>query len=172
MKRIVITHGLLCGLVLVGLLVATLPFTEVIGFEYAALFGYTAMVAAFLFVFFGIKAYRDRELGGRITFGRAFTAGLAMTVISSLCYVVAWQFIYFGLAPDFMDRYADYVVEQARQAGEPEEVVTRTAHDLAEFKKQYDQPLFNAAVTFIEPLPVGLLMTLISAFTLRRAGPP
>lgn len=29
-------------------------------------------------------------------------------------------------------------------------------------------PLFNAAITFVEPFPVGLLVTLISAGVLRR----
>jgi hypothetical protein len=32
----------------------------------------------------------------------------------------------------------------------------------------YQNPLVNMAYTFIEPLPVGLLMTLISAAILRR----
>ena len=31
-----------------------------------------------------------------------------------------------------------------------------------------DNPLINAAVTFTEPFPVGLLITLISAAVLRR----
>jgi len=32
------------------------------------------------------------------------------------------------------------------------------------FKEMYRNPLVNIAFTFIEPLPVGLLMTLISGF--------
>jgi hypothetical protein len=32
----------------------------------------------------------------------------------------------------------------------------------------YDNPLLNAAVTFIEPFPIGLLITLISAAVLRK----
>lgn len=36
------------------------------------------------------------------------------------------------------------------------------------FERLYANPLVNVAFTFIEPFPVGILMTLISAFTLRR----
>jgi hypothetical protein len=36
------------------------------------------------------------------------------------------------------------------------------------FKELYENPFFNAAVTFLEPLPVGLVMTLISAAILRK----
>ena len=35
----------------------------------------------------------------------------------------------------------------------------------------YDNPLLNAAMTFIEPFPVGLGITLISAAVLRKKGP-
>lgn len=32
---------------------------------------YTAIVLSLLFVYFGIRSYRDNQLGGKITFGRA-----------------------------------------------------------------------------------------------------
>jgi hypothetical protein len=35
----------------------------------------------------------------------------------------------------------------------------------------YQNPIVNMAYTFMEPLPVGLLITLISAAVLRRKGP-
>ena len=35
----------------------------------------------------------------------------------------------------------------------------------------YQNPLINMAYTFVEPLPVGLLITLISAALLRRKAP-
>jgi hypothetical protein len=35
----------------------------------------------------------------------------------------------------------------------------------------YQNPLVNMAYTFIEPLPVGLIITLISAVILRRKAP-
>jgi hypothetical protein len=32
----------------------------------------------------------------------------------------------------------------------------------------YDNPLLNAAMTFLEPFPIGLVITLVSAAVLRR----
>jgi hypothetical protein len=46
-----------------------------------------------------------------------------------------------------------------------------TARQMESFKKLYDTPLLNAAVTFLEPFPVGLLVTLISAAVLRKREP-
>jgi hypothetical protein len=39
---------------------------------------------------------------------------------------------------------------------------------MAALKAMYANPLINVAVTFLEPLPMGLLVTLISAGILRR----
>jgi len=36
----------------------------------------------------------------------------------------------------------------------------------------YKNPLYNAALTFMEPLPVGLLVALISATVLSRRKKP
>jgi len=38
-------------------------------------------------------------------------------------------------------------------------------------KEMLKNPLINAAMTFIEPFPVGLVMTLVSAGILRRRAP-
>lgn len=39
---------------------------------------------------------------------------------------------------------------------------------MEEFKEMYKNPLINVALTLLEPLPVGLLFTLVSAGVLRR----
>ena len=75
---------------------------------------------------------------------------------------------YFRIAPDFFDKYSAYTTARARAAGQSEEAIAANARQMAEFKKMYDNPAMNAAITFIEPLPVGLLMTLVSAMALRR----
>ncbi len=168
MKRSVLTFGLLSGIASAVMMLATVPFLDRIGFDNGVVFGYTAIVASFLFVFFGIKSYRDKELGGSITFGRALAAGLLMTVISSACYVITWEFVYYKLTPDFSQKYSAYAIEKARAAGASAEEVAKTERQMAELTAMLDQPLMNAAFSFIEPFPVGVLMTLVSAAVLKR----
>ena len=45
---------------------------------------------------------------------------------------------------------------------------TASTQELAKFKQQYENPLYNSAMTFLEPFPVGLAITLISAAILRK----
>ena len=171
MKKVVITFGLLSGAMAAVMMFATLPFVERIGFDRSIVVGYTTIVISMLFVYFGVRSYRDNVLGGRLTFGDGFKAGLAITAISSACYVAAWLVLFYGFMPDFVDRYTAYVVDSARASGASEAVIASKIKETEDARKLLENPLTNAAVSFLEPFPVGLLVTLISAAVLRRRSP-
>jgi len=168
MRKTVITFGLLSGAVSSLMMLATVPFLDRIGFDHGEILGYTTIVLSCLFVFFGVRSYRENSAGGTLTFGRALGVGLLITLVSCACYVVTWEIIYFKLAPGFADKYAAYTVERVRSSGASAQQIEATARQMQQFKQQYDQPLFNAAITFMEPFPIGFLVALVSAAVLRR----
>ncbi|MGE0865614.1 MAG: DUF4199 domain-containing protein [Vicinamibacterales bacterium] len=172
MQKIVLTFGLIAGAVMAAFMFATLPFQEQIGFDRGAIVGYTSMVLAFLMVFFGVKSYRDNVAGGHVTFGQAFKVGLLITLVATTCYVVSWQILYYGFMPDFLEKYTAYALEQARQGGATDTQLAQQAREMAEFGEMYQNPLVNVAFTVIEPLPVGLVFTLVTAgvFGRKRTG--
>jgi amino acid transporter len=171
MRKIVLRFGLIAGLILSSTMLLALVFQDQIGFDKGAIVGYSSMVVAFLMVYFGVQAYRDQLSGGSVGFGRAFLVGLAITAVACVCYVVTWEFVFFVLAPDFLDKYAAYALDQARLAGASEAQIAVKTQEMAEFMQMYRNPLFNMAITLIEPLPVGLLFTLVSAGLLSRQRP-
>ncbi|HYX28953.1 MAG TPA: DUF4199 domain-containing protein [Pyrinomonadaceae bacterium] len=169
MKRIVLTFGLISGALMALFMFATMPFIDKIGMDKGYFVGYTSMVLAFMLVFFGIRSYRENVGGGAISFGRAFAVGILITVISSVCYVIAWEILYRNFMPDFMDKYAAYVIEKARAAGASAQSIQAQQQQMQQFKQLYNNNfLVNFAMTFIEPFPVGLIITLISALILRK----
>jgi hypothetical protein len=168
MKKTVLTFGLISGVVTTGLMLATLPFVDAIGFDKGEFVGYTALVLSFLLVFFGIRSYREHTGAGRITFGRAFGVGILITLITCAFYVGTWEVIYFKLMPGFGEKYAGYMVAQAKASGANQETIDARVKEAQSFKEMYDKPLINAAMTFTEPFPVGLVMTVLSAAVLRR----
>jgi uncharacterized membrane protein (DUF485 family) len=168
MRKIVLTFGLIAGAILSAMMLITLQFQEQIGFDKGAIIGYTTMVLAFLMVFFGVRSYRDNVAGGSVTFGRALGVGLLITIVATVCYVATWEVIYYKLAPDFGDKYAAYAVEKAKAAGATDEQIAVKMKEMTEFKEMYRKPLVNIAFTFLEPLPVGLLLTLVTAGVLSR----
>jgi hypothetical protein len=172
MKKNVLTFGLISGLIMSVLMGGSLLLADKIGSGHNSLvLGYTIMVASFLLIYFGIRNYRDNSLAGQISFGRAFACGILITLISSVCYVLMWEFLYFNFMPHFMDSYFAAQIHKLQSSGlDPATIAARVAA-IQHSQQLYQNPLVNMAYTLMEPLPVGLLITLISAALLRRRAP-
>lgn len=170
MKRTVLVFGLISGAISTLMVLTTMPFVDRIGFDTAEIIGYTTMILSFLLVFAGVRSYRDNVCGGAIGFGKAFGVGILITLVSCAMYVVTWEILYFklGFMHDFFDKYGEYIVEKARASGASAAAVQAQADEMAKFKQLYENPLYNAAFTFLEPFPVGVLMTLIAAAVLKK----
>jgi hypothetical protein len=70
--------------------------------------------------------------------------------------------------PHFMDSYWAAQIHRVQSSGlDPATIATQVAA-IQHSAQLYQNPFVNMAYTFIEPLPVGLVMTLISAAILRR----
>jgi hypothetical protein len=169
MRKIVLTFGLIAGAILSAMMLLTLPFHDQIGFGTTGLVvGYTSMVLAFLMIYFGVRSYRDNVADGRVSFGRAFKVGFLIMALASVCYVATWQLVYYKFMPDFSDKYAAYEMEKAKASGASDAELAAQAAEMAKFKEMYRNPLVNIALTFLEPLPVGLVFTLVTAGVLSR----
>ncbi len=169
MKKTILTFGIISGVISSVLMCATIPFLrDTEHGNKGMLLGYTAIVLSFLLVFFGIRSYRDNLAGGAITFGRAFTIGIGITLISCVFYVISWEIIYFNFLPHMMDNYWAAQIQRVQSSpGTPEAIQAKVAA-IRQSQQSYQNPLINALYTFIEPFPVGLLITLVSAAILRR----
>jgi hypothetical protein len=126
------------------------------------------MVASFLLIYFGVRSYRDNTLGGEISFGRAFACGILITLITTCCYVATWEVLYFNFIPHFMDSYFAAQIHKVQSSGLDPATVAAQVAAIQRSRQSYQNPLVNALYTFIEPLPVGLIITLASAALLRR----
>ena len=70
--------------------------------------------------------------------------------------------------PGFMDKYSAYEIAKMQAAGASAAAVQAQIQGLKHYTEMYNHVLFNSAMTFLEPLPVGLLITLVSAAILRK----
>lgn len=168
MRRIVLTYGLIAAGLLGGMLAPTMWLFDGFSLEYGQLIGYTTMVVAFLMIYFGVRSYRDNVAGGTVRFGRAVTVGSLIMLLGVVGYVATWEVIYYGFAPDFAETYAAAEIEKARAEGKSEAEVAALSAKMAEFAESYQNPLVNIAFTTLEPLPVGVVLTLVSAYALSR----
>lgn len=169
MKKTIITFGLIAGAIVAAAMVyGTYSSYKDPDFESSMMIGYAGMLVAFTFVFIGIQNFRDKQNGGIITFGTAFKIGALISLIASTCYVGVWLIEYYCFIPDFMEKYAASMVNQAQESG-------LTAAELAAEKEKmlmyidwYKNPLLVILLTYMEILPIGLIITLISALILKK----
>ncbi len=170
MRNVVLKYGILSGLIIAVLMVisgAIGGYSEE-NFAMSMVLGYTTMIISLSIIFFGVRNYRDNYSGGSITFGRGFLIGLCIALIASVFYVTTWK-IYSSIAlPDFADKYAARVITDLKKSGASDSTVAIKTKEMAEFKQMYANPFFEIAMTFIEIFPVGLLVSLICAFILKR----
>jgi Protein of unknown function (DUF4199) len=170
MKKTVLTFGLISGVIICVLMGGQLLIADKIGSGHSMLLGYTMMVASFLLIYFGIRSYRDTTLDGQISFGRAFACGILIALITTVFYVAVWEIVYFNFMPHFMDGYFAAQIQKVQTSGlDPATTAARVAA-IQRSQQSYQNPLINMAYTFMEPMPVGLIVTLISAAILRRKG--
>jgi hypothetical protein len=168
MRKIVITFGLISGAISSLVMIVLVTFGDRIGFDRGAVIGNTSIVLSFLMVFFGIRTYRDNIGNGQISFLKAFAVGLCITLISCIFYVVTWEVIYYNFIPGFWDAYGAHLVEKLTASGASPAAIQAKLEQVRKYKELYKNPLFNAALTFIDPFPIGLVITLISAAVLRK----
>jgi hypothetical protein len=169
-KKTVITFGLISGVISSVLMLGTSTIVDRIGFDKGYIIGYTSIVLSLLLVFFGIRSYRDNVSDGHITFLKGFGVGICITLISCVFYVGTWEILSRTIFKDFMDKYSAYVISKAQASGASAAAVQEQVAEMQQMKVMYANPLYRMAMTFIEPFPVGLLITLISAAVLRRKG--
>lgn len=171
-KRIVLIFGLISGAISSAMMFLTLPLLHngTVNFTNGLVVGYTSIFLSFLLVFFGIKSYREHN-GGKISFGRGFAIGILITLISCAFYVASWEIIYYKLMPDFAEKYSNAAIASLREKGATPEAIAAKEREMVQMKATLDNPVTNAAMTFIEPFPVGLIVTLVSAGILRRREP-
>lgn len=172
MKKIVLTFGLISGAIAAVLMIATMPYADQLGHSGKAyILGYATIVLSALLIFFGVRSYRENVASGGLTFGKAFTVGILIALVSSACYVAAWEVVQRISYPDFADKYAAQMIDQAKKSGGGQAAIDKATEQAEQFKKMYANPFMNAALTFLEPFPVGLVVTLLSAAILRKKSP-
>ena len=174
MKKTVLTFGLISGVMISVLMGGSMLFANRFGSGHSMVgmsIGYTMMVASFLLIYFGIRSYRDNTLAGQISFGRAFSCGILIALITCVCYVAMWEILYFNFMPHVMDGYFATQIHKIQSSGLDPATTAAQVAVIQHSQQLYQNPFVNMAYTFMEPLPVGLIITLISAAILRRKTP-
>lgn len=173
MKKIVLVFGLIMGAILTGVgIYMAVTCCKNPEMKTNDVMGYAGMLLIFSLIFIAVKNYRDKYNGGVISFGKAFKVGLYVSLIASTMYVGVWLIVYYLFLPEFIDQYTKHVLYTARvDSATPAELADKAKY-MAQFKEWYKNPLFVIVQSYLEVLPIGVIVALVAAFVWKRKVNP
>lgn len=170
MKKVIITYGLIGGVIVSAIMLGSHPLLDkgIINYDNGMLIGYGSMVIALSMVFFGVKSYRDQHAGGAISFWQGVKIGMLITLVASVMYALTWEVYYNTAAGDFTEKYTQHYIDKMASEGASQAAIDEKRAEMESFNELYENPLIRFGVTLMEILPVGVIITFLSAGLLRR----
>jgi hypothetical protein len=169
MKKTILKYGAIAGLITTGMMIISTTLHNLNpDFKGSEIIGFTGMFIAFIFIFIGIKSFRDKQNNGVISFGTGFKIGLLISLIASTMYVLTWMIECHFFFPDFMEKYAAQAIEEAQRSGQSAMEIEATKQEMNKYIEWYKNPILLMALTYMEILPIGLVITLFSALILKK----
>lgn len=137
----------------------------------AEIAGYLTMILSMVFVFMGIRHYRDRVNSGSLSFGQGLKVGVLIILIPSVSFGL-FDILYTEvLNPSWSADYIRHYEEKIKATGPPVEVdkkLKKLHDDMEMFGNPIFQFLLMAGTVFI----IGFIATIISSLTLMRKREP
>ena len=170
MTNIIFLYGTFAGLIVIGAMIAVIisaggqPDMS----DNSLFFGYPTMIVALSMIFFGVKRYRDRDLGGVIKFVPAFLMGLAIAVVAGVIYVAGWEVYMAATDGSYMKAYMDHYIAGEKAKGLTGAALDKLVAEMDAMMIAYNTNMpYRMGLTFLEIFPVGVIVALISAALLR-----
>lgn len=151
MKNIVLKYGGYGFVLSIVLFLLGLYFAQGIDFSIQEVIGYITMITSLVFVYFGIKHFRDKENNGKLSFGKGVMIGFLISAITAMGIAIADLIYTTAIDPDFFEEYKAVMIAQGYEGEIP---------DLSSG--------FMAFIMFMTVLIIGLIISLISSIILQR----
>ena len=130
--------------------------------------GYLSMLLAMIFVFLGIRHFRDHVNGGLLTFGQGLKIGILIVLIPSIAFGLFDLLYTRVINPTWMDDYYSRHIENLRKTVSPDKLdaaIKKAEQQKELFSNPIMEFLLMAATVFI----IGFIVTIISSLALRRS---
>jgi hypothetical protein len=166
MKRTILRFGLYSSISICAFSLLIWALIDSIDDTSGEIIGYSSMVVSLLFVYFGIRHFRDRENNGMVTFGKALRIGILISLMASLAFGILDVIYVKFINPDFMTEYYDRMLEQS-QSLPVEEFEIRKA-ELESEKEMFLNPFIHFFIMSMMVFVIGFIISLLSALILQR----
>lgn len=167
MKNIVLRYGIYSAITICVLSLTGWFLGKNLDYSMQEVIGYAGMILSLLFVFFGIKQYRDKENNGVISFGKALLIGVLISLIAALAFGILDVIYIKYINPDFVTEYYAHYVTEMKNSLSASEFETKLA-ELEAQKELFSNTFMSFFLMFATVLIIGFIISLISGLILQR----
>jgi len=128
---------------------------------------WSGIVLSLIFVYFGMKYYRDKQNGGLLGFGEGMKLGLLIVLFPSIAFGLYNVIHILWLDPQFLDKYYAYQVKQIKTTV-PAAELDKRLNEVQEMREMFASPAVQFIVMFLSVFVVGVIVTIISTLILKR----
>ena len=115
-----IKHGIIWGVIYIIILLITYIF----GYDTNSLLGIILPIIFLVAVFVSVNlAHKKNDLGGYISFGRAYGVGLIAVVTLAVIFAIYMIVYVYGLQPDIVDMSIEKEIAKMEKAGDSKETI-------------------------------------------------
>ena len=130
--------------------------------------GDLSILLAMIFIFFGIRHFRDQVNGGYLSFGQGLKIGVLIVLIPAVAFGL-FDILYTEvLNPTWKDDYYSKYIDDLRKsvAADKLEAAIKKAE---KEKEMFSNPLFQFLLMGGTVFIIGFIVSIISSLTLRRS---
>jgi hypothetical protein len=174
MKKIVLTFGVLSGIIIILYSFAVFlifgDFAKMSGedFEKVEMLGYLRYIILLLTIIFAVRYYKKQN-GGQGSFRQLFLAGFYTALVVAVL-VGLMEFVYMLLNPGFMDQYATLLANKMKAQGATAEMIAQKQKEMENFKWMAN-PAGMGIFYFFETAVLGTIISLIVALINKTKRP-
>lgn len=170
MQKTVVRFGLYGVVVMLVILIVTfLSFKGNHNWEVQEILGYVTIILSLLFVYFGIRHWRDNYNNGRLSFAQGLKLGSLITLFPSLAFGLFTLLEIFLLDPEITNKYYAHYQEKLK-ASTPPDKLQEALQQLESEKEMFSSPFLQFVFMFLTVFLIGIVITVISSLILQSRG--
>lgn len=169
MKKAVLRYGAYAGIAELVFFILTWLFLYLFKVDQGTqgIIGYISILCPMIFVYLGIRYYRDVVNNGFISFGKALKTGLLIVIIPTISFAIVETIYVEYINPGFYETVLLNDSEQYRKTLPPEQFAAKL-REMHQHIEAYKNPFSNFIWMILEIGSLGSIVVLISALLLQR----
>ncbi|HEX6192263.1 MAG TPA: DUF4199 domain-containing protein [Chitinophagaceae bacterium] len=168
MKSTAIRYGLLASaFIIVVNIFNVFVLAKTADYNTQEIAGYLTIALSMIFVFFGIRHYRDKVNNGYLSFGQGLKIGLLIALMPALLFGLFNVLYVEVINPGWQDEYYGHYVESIKASASAAELPAKL-EALEKQKQFFSSPLMTFLVMAATVFIIGAIVAIISSLALRR----